>query len=132
MPYEVKWLYEKRIANPAFIGIVTLDDMKNEIAELAALTKTGTPPVHVIVDMSNVERILPGLKQIRQYTPPVSSEIGWIIIVGQNPLVRFLSSISVQLSRANYRFYATTGEALDFLRQRDMDIAAWLEKRSSR
>lgn len=129
MPYEIQWLYEKRIINPAFFGVVTLEEMKAEIWELTEVTKTGKPPVHIIVDMSGVDHLAANLLQIRKVTPPVTPEIGWVIIVGQNPLVRFISSISVQLSRAKYRFFATTDEALIFLKTRDADIAAWLESR---
>lgn len=128
VPSEVKWYFEDRVLYERLYGTVTLDDIRSLNIASKAFLANGTPLVHVIVDLSEVERFPTSLATIKEFVKPAPNQkaLGWVILFGTtNPLLRFLSSVVTQLAGENVRMRVMDelGETLDFIRKQDETLS---------
>jgi hypothetical protein len=121
MPYSFDWVVQGRVVLEKAFGDVTIEELVRFNAEVTTLiAEQGIAPVHVIVDLTNVGKYPSSLKDImstmRQRVP---DKVGWMLVVTQNPIMRFVASIIFQLARLRVRMFQTIQEALDFLKEND-------------
>ncbi|MEO8610734.1 MAG: hypothetical protein ABI690_22745 [Chloroflexota bacterium] len=126
MPYADSWYIEKGVAIQRMYGNVTLEDAEAARNGLAKLLETGTTLVHVLVDVSEVERFPTNLFGIRRLTPNIDNpNLGWLIIYGAgNPLLRFIASTLAQLGMpgVRMRMFSRWDESLIFLQGQDSTL----------
>lgn len=114
MPVEVRWYVENRVVLAAGHGVVTRADNDESDRQVLAMLGTGTPPVHVLMDVSLVE-------DFPQYTMNERMSVfqnmaqhpnlGWAALCGTvNPVVRF-------------RLFETFDEGLNFLKEQDKSVS---------
>jgi len=125
MPYRFEWYVEGRVILEEAYGNVTIEELVRFNAEVTALiVEKGIPPVHVIVDLTRVEKYPSSLREImgtmRQKSP---EKVGWMLIVTDSPILRFIASTIFQLARLKLRTFATLPQARQFLAENDDPLA---------
>src|SRR5215813_9421768 len=98
MPYQTSWHYPRRIIRNVYYGVVTPEDLHAQAEESQRLLRQCVAPVHVLLDISGVSRLNVTLPELRELANayPTTEDTGWVIIVGQNVVVRFLAGLAVQ------------------------------------
>jgi hypothetical protein len=125
MPYRFEWYVEGRVILEEAYGDVTIDELIRFNAEVTQLiVEKGIAPVHVIVDLTKVEKYPPSLREVlgtmRQKHP---EKVGWMLIVTENPVLRFVASTIFQLARLKLRTFTTLQQAKGFLAEMDETVA---------
>jgi hypothetical protein len=124
MPYRIQWYIEGRVILEEAFGDVTIEELVRFNAEVTTLiAEKGIAPVHVIVDLSKVEKYPPSLREVlstmRQKAP---EKVGWMLIVTENPIMRFVASMVFQIARLKLRTFSTLAQAKVFLAEMDETV----------
>ena len=121
MPYQIDWYIEGRVIIEEVYGNVTIDELVRFNAEVTTLiSEKGVPPVHVIVDLTRVEKYPPSLREIMgTMRKNDSAKVGWMLIVTESPVMRFIASTIFQLARLKLRTFPTLPQAQQFLAEND-------------
>src|SRR4051794_38985593 len=124
MPYRFEWYVEGRVILEEAYGDVTIDELIRFNAEVTQLiVEKGIAPVHVIVDLTKVEKYPPSLREVlgtmRQKHP---EKVGWMLIVTENPVLRFVASMVFQIARLKLRTFSTLAQAKVFLAEMDETV----------
>src|SRR5689334_16581788 len=83
MPYEDSWYVEKRVAIQRLYGVITVEESEMARDGVIRLLEEGTPLVHILVDVSDVEKFPTNITAIRRMIPNVDSpNMGWLLIYG--------------------------------------------------
>lgn len=127
MPYSIEWYIDRRVTHQKLYDHITLDDVRGLNADSIAFQNAGTPLVHMIIDISKVEKFPTNLASIREMMKKQgdAETVGWVLLVGaHNPVVRFIASIITQLSGENihFRLIDSLNEAIDFLHEHDATL----------
>ncbi len=127
MPYTIDWYIDRRVTYLQFYGQVVLEDVRGINADSIAFQEAGIPLVHMIIDISRVEKFPTNLAAIREMMKKQgdSETVGWVLIVGaDNPVIRFIASIITQLSGENihFRLIDSLNDAVDFLHEHDATL----------
>jgi len=130
MPYSIEWYVPKRLILEKAFGDVTMEELLRFNAEVTKLiADEGVTPVHVIADLSKVGRYPSSLRDIlgtmRQNNP---EKMGWMVVVTENPMMRFVASIIFQIARLRLRMFPTMQQALAFLAETDETLALTSKK----
>lgn len=127
MPFHIEWYQQNRVIFEKFFGNVTLDDVRGLNAQSSKMFIAGTPLIHVIVDLSEVEsfpRSMAAIKEaIKSRTTP--DRLGWVLIFGtKNPILKFFVSVIAQVAgdRVRFRLMDTFEQAENFLLEQDQTI----------
>ena len=121
MPYSLEWYVPKRLILEKAFGDLTVEELVRFNAEVTTMiTNEGTAPVHVIADLTKVERYPSSLRDIlntmRQNNP---EKVGWMVVVTENPIMRFVASMIFQMARLRLRIFPTMAQAVAFLNDID-------------
>ncbi len=121
MPYSLEWYVPKRLILEKAFGDLTVEELVRFNAEVTTMiTNEGTAPVHVIADLTKVERYPSSLRDIlntmRQNNP---EKVGWMVVVTENPIMRFVASMIFQMARLRLRIFPTMAQAVAFLNEMD-------------
>lgn len=121
MPYEVRWLVDKRIIYFHTSGIATIDDVKAGNKKVMVMLDEGIPFVHLITDSTDVEKVQLGLNDLASVfrDMPASPKLGWSIYVSPKMLDRFFASVTTQLTKSRHREFNSLADALAFLKSVD-------------
>lgn len=122
MPVETRWYVDKRIIYQRFYGAVTLEDFAFSVEQIGAFVEQGTPLIHAVADVLEVEKWPPLMQLTRAARRAPYNGMGWTLILVKSPALRFVTGILVQLSMSNFRMVATLDEALHFLKERDYTL----------
>lgn len=125
MPYEIRWHTENRVIYQRCFGVLTLDEMRENNEITMQYINSGTPLVHNIVDMREVESFPMNLKQmgdVFKRDQETLIRLGWTVVIGLTPIMRFFATVLIQIWGARYRFVTTLEEAEDFLLDRDVTL----------
>ena len=125
MPYRIQWYIEKRVILEEAFGNVTIEELVQFNAEVTALiANEGIAPVHVIVDLTKVEKYPSSLREVlgtmRQKNP---EKVGWMMVVTESPIMRFVASTIFQIARLKLRTFSTLQQAKGFLAEMDETVA---------
>lgn len=121
MPYTTEWLVPGRVLLQRIDGDITLDDVSALSAAAGdAISTEGTGVVHSIVDVTRIGKYPQSLRDIHQvFTLHPQQRARWFIVITQNPLLRFLSSMVSQMASPNFRICASLEEAAALLQRHD-------------
>jgi len=125
MPYRIEWYIEGRVVFEEAYGDVTVDELVRFNAEVTALINNeGIAPVHVIVDLSKVEKYPSSLREVlgtmRQKNP---DKVGWMLIVTESPILRFVASTIFQIAHLKLRTFSNLQQAKGFLAEMDDTVS---------
>jgi hypothetical protein len=118
MPYSIRWYVEGRVILERAYGIVSMEELVRFNEEVTReIAEHGTPPVHVIADLTSVERYPPSLGEILSTMRRTTdrARLGWMLVAVQNPVLRFVASVVFQVAGMRLRMFPTVPEALKFL-----------------
>lgn len=123
MPFEISWQHENRVILGRYYGVMSLDDLVNWDTSVAQYLNTGTPPIHLILDVSEVTKFPTNVLQLRNHLNNLSHPSkGWTLLVGSSSLINSLTTIVTQLAHSKFRPFKTTSAALDFLAKEDITL----------
>src|SRR5262249_22059413 len=124
MPYENGWYFDDRVAFQRIYGNVTIEDLQQNLQSTLLLIDAGTPPVHVISDLREIAKFPMDVNKLKDiFQLPQRPNMGWTLIITNNALLRFFTSIVVQIAHTNYKIVTSYEEALDLLRRVDPTLA---------
>ena len=96
MPYQTGWYVDKRVILTQYTGIIQIEDIQGQIEETRALIEQGTPLIHSIIDLSQIEK-WPALNVVNEFRSMdiehVRERIGWSVIVANNVVLKFGSAL---------------------------------------
>lgn len=122
MSYHVSWLIENQVIYARYYGVVEMNDYVETGAIFAQMIESGTPPVHVLVE------IMQGTKSPRDVSKIVEhlrgyqrSGVGWVMTITPNKLERFFAALVMHMFIGNLRahMFASVNEIPAFLAERD-------------
>lgn len=127
MPVSAVWHIEGHIIQERMAGKVTLDEIESMAAEaLTLIEASGSPRVHILVDVSELASYPKNLGAIRSATKDTFQHpsFGWFLVHGQeNPLIRVFTELITNVFRVPFRLFATQEAALGFLVQNEPGLA---------
>lgn len=126
MPIQIDWLQENRVLYERISGVVMADDLKVIPSALAPFLGNGSAPIHLLVDMRDVEEYPRNVRQLKDAMDNMNrSEIGWTLLITSDKVVRFLSSVTTQIlvPHARMKVFDTPDDALRFLSEQDTTLA---------
>ncbi len=125
MPYQTGWYAENRIILTRYTGIIGVEDIRGQIAETHTLIEQGTPLIHSIIDLSQIDK-WPPLNVVNEFRAmdieAVRGRIGWSIIVANNMVLKFGSSLFAPIFNLRQRIFSSLDEALNFLQENDSTL----------
>jgi len=126
MPIQVSWYQEKRVVLVQAWGEVSLQDLGDSNVKIAAYIRQGgdtTSLIHVLAGVRTLKRFPTNLSELRQGNTYLREPaLGWVVLVGMSPLVRFLGGMVTQIMQTRFRMFPTFGEAFAFLKSQDEAI----------
>lgn len=123
MAYEISWYEQGRVIFQRMYGSVTLHELRQITEEVIGYVHSGTPLVHLVVDMTRMEEFPFDLSQISAtLREDLSPMLGWTIIISKNSLVVTMSRLILQLKRVRFRVVTSREEAFAFLAEKDTTL----------
>jgi hypothetical protein len=123
----VDWLLQDKIILVDNAQALTVYEIQQSISEVLDLIDYGNPPVHLIMDLTDVSLIVPSVAELLRI--PEMGELythrslSWTMYVGnrQNPAYQLMAAIVAQNFRARIRWADTRTDALTFLAEMDSE-----------
>lgn len=129
MPYSLNWLHEPSVLHGRVWGELTLADIRRADAEMTQLLERATGPVHLVVDVSELNeypKSVTSLYQAAQYFR--HPNFGWEILYGmRNPVLEIILGVLAKLTPLHYGIAGSLSEALSALAQHDVRVAEILD-----
>jgi hypothetical protein len=123
MSIDISWHVNKRVIHIVVQGSITPEDIDNVNATMVNLIDNGEAPVHIIADASAMSQFPTNLKVLWQKHGYLSHpDVGWVILVNSNQLVKFLGNLVTSMAKVRYRTVNTRTEALDLLSHLDPNL----------
>jgi hypothetical protein len=123
MAYQLSWYRDNKILLGTFNGVLTPDDLLDVNTIGTDMLRQGNPPVHDIIDALALEKVPFDLKLLKKSMQLFKEpNLGWVIVIAQNPLFAFFGSILSQAAGKNVRVVATWDEALAILARVDSSL----------
>jgi len=131
MPYEVKWYVEGRVSTARDWGDLTIEEMQASNALLLEHIRSGTPPVHLLLDTRAISKLpgsfVPMLKEIESFRH--EKNMGWTIMVTNSSLLHFFGVLSSNLIKMPFSAVSTYEEANATLKKVDPTLATLLPEK---
>lgn len=116
MPYEVRWYYPQRILLLRVYDTVTVEDIGLFGVKIREFANEAIPPMYTIIDALDVKQFPTNLNQLRQAaTMERHPNVVWTILVSQNKLINFITSVFTQLSGVTFRAFDSMEAAVEFI-----------------
>lgn len=122
MAYDMTWHTDKRIVMIRIYGELTADELIAINRKTGDYVEDGIPFVHLVLDVRDLEKY-PKLGDATKIDFATYDEVGWTIIVGASAILKFISSIVVQVTGARYRMVSDVDEAIAFLQTNDSSLS---------
>lgn len=128
--YSADWLLENRVIHIQASGEFELSAMQQGIQRVKHMVDTGTAPVHVVWDMTGITKMPRDIREplgeleILRYHP----NGGWIVMVSNNVMIRFVGQIATRLLGANFRSVVSYDEAVETICRIDPGIEDMLRQ----
>lgn len=119
MGIDVRWGLDQRILLTTGYDEVTIDQLLEGIATAEGLLANAERNIHDVLDFRAVTKhpSLPQLIQCRSFF--TSPKLGWLIIISNDKIITFFSSMVAGINNNRIRAFATPEAALQFLSDRD-------------
>ena len=125
MAIEIKWLLPGRIVYIANRGTITVDELQNESRQLIEFLDEGEGPlVHLLTDVTELGEfpISVGLLNRTSVEPLRHPRMGWLVVITNNRMLKYLGSMVTGLSSVRYRAFTSVDEGLAFLNEVDSTL----------
>lgn len=125
MPYQIEWLLEKRVLHVKMFGILADEDSAQIGVINSRHLEEGNAPVHILVDITGLEKFPTNLRQNSQYMDYLKSPaLGWVIVVGlsNNVLAKFAVSVISQVIHFHLAQRDNMHDALSYLASHDSTL----------
>ncbi|MCI0713908.1 MAG: hypothetical protein L0154_27375 [Chloroflexi bacterium] len=123
MGAKVNWYVKDRIVLSYFWGNITAEEVEDVMNQSTDYVQSGIKPVHSIVHGLEVIKYPMNLPQVLQMTSVLkNSDFGWFIMITDDRMARFMSSVVSQVTKLKFRSIPTTGETVEFLRDMDPSL----------
>jgi hypothetical protein len=123
MPYQISWYVDKRVLYQRYQGTLTATDIIAADHEATTYVDSGTPPVHIIADTSQVQKFPLNLSESTRLLSNRAKGLGWVLVISRNRALNFVISVALQVRGVDIRFVASLDEALVFLAARDQTLS---------
>lgn len=128
MPFQCEWKVPGKVLY-SHVGLsLTIEEIEALTQSIdAMIVRDGLPPVYLIIDASDFQRMPLPLSQMRRVIGDAQSiHVGCYIIITTNLIYGFTAAALVKLMRRPIRVVTTYDEALKALSALDSDLAAGL------
>lgn len=123
MGAKVNWYVKDRIVLSYFWGHITAEEVEYVMNQSTDHVQSGIKPVHSIVHGLDVTKYPMNLPQVLQMTSVLkNSDFGWFIMITDDRMARFMSSVVSQVTKLKFRSIPSTEEAIEFLRDMDSSL----------
>lgn len=122
MPYQISWLVKERVLYFELFGVLSSDDFHAMMTEGRALVDGGQAPVHIITDLTAVEKTDVGIEEFRQRGRDRSPNLGFSVNVTPRRTERLVTSIAARVMGFNSRHFSTLEKAIAFLQRMDTSL----------
>lgn len=123
MPVTIDWYIENHILLTTYAGDVTIEDIKQQYEEGIALSESvDTPLVHLIVELNDLTSFPKRIADYKSVAGEKARNSGWVVLVGDNKMIRFIASIVSQFMKTRYTYVSTREEALSYIQERDPSV----------
>jgi hypothetical protein len=132
MAFEETYFPEEHLILIRVWGTVSLEENREIGQRMSALLDEADAKTDVLFDLRRLERFPTAIGELRQISAVVRSpRLGWIVLLTDNILLKFVATILVQLQTRSKRFCVqdTLPNALHFLEGTQPDTPerkAWL------
>lgn len=124
MSYTVSWLIENRVIQVKNEGILTLEDLRAEDREVQAFLESGTAPIHIISDNTQLDRIPQGISAMKETLEGLRHpNIAWVVnIQSSNHIIRYLATVIARIMGVHFTQVSTMDEAIAFICKHDATV----------
>jgi len=126
MPVKMDWIIPGQVIYHRWWGAGTLDDIKLADQKMHDMYAQypDRPLIHTLANGHGQEKIGVSLQEIsKNYTILDHPQTGWIMLTANNPIIKFVSNIALQMGRkSRIRFINEIDEWQPFLKERDSTI----------
>jgi len=123
MPFDVAWIHPQRVTYGRFYGEITVDEVHEANQVAMERIKQGTPPVYVIVNTLDIDKIPTSLKSMQDIVAYVREpNLGMIVYISDNRLISFFNTVVSQLSNASFYTVKSMDEALALIQRMAPDL----------
>ncbi len=123
MPYGIHYYPEQHLVLERLYGTLTMEEIKALTQEFAAYMASNQITVNLLVDLRETEKFPTNLFQLKEaFSGPDRSKMSWVVVlVGSNPISRFLTSMLTKLlsHEVRFRIFDSVEEAADFINKLD-------------
>lgn len=123
--YKSTWIREGRIVVVDLIGIYDERLVEKVNAHMCQLIEKGQAPVHIILDASRLTGYPRNIRVLKKASEPTANhpDLGWLLLVGfDNPVVKFFSTVLVQMFKLRFKQVGTVKEAVDTIERVDLSL----------
>ena len=125
MPYRIEWQQQNRVGKLTVWADFPLEEMRAFTQLFATqFLDTGSPPVHLIADLSQMQKHPTQIAALRDATAKFLEHpnMGWLLIAGSTPLVGYLATVVTHLTHTRYRSALNVEDALTSLKRADISL----------
>jgi len=123
MPHKIEWFIPGRVVFGDFDGHMTLEELAEVDKKVNACIAEGDPLVHYIVEGVKITYLPNNIPKLAKTMTYIHNEdLGWIIYITRNKVMRFLASTVSQLAQARFRTFETLEEGIEFLLETDQSL----------
>ena len=132
MPYNVTWLYPKRVILAEAIGNVTIEELIEAVQTLGLMLETAQAPVYMISDSKGIKSYPNQVARVSSAVNALKThghKLGEILMVDTNPIIRFIANIVTQVVISTHsRSVNSVEDAITYLRKVDKSFndAEWI------
>jgi hypothetical protein len=123
MPYEIRWYEDKRIIFEQLYGDLDMSAVIEAANATEQHIKQGNAPVHLVIDVSGMKSFPTNMTKINSVSGYLKDpNLGWVVLVGGNPLTNFVTQVVSQVVRFRVGQRPTLEQAIEFLRKQDATL----------
>jgi hypothetical protein len=120
MPVQINWYIPERVLLATYSGDVSREDILKQYQDgIKLCDSVSSPCVHMIVDLADMTSFPKTISDYKGTFGEKARNAGWVVLVGDNKIVRLLSSVVTNLMKLNFAYVRTLDEAIQFISQRD-------------
>ena len=123
MPQRISYWIDRRVTFHRAVGDLSAAELIEANSTVMRLVREGEAPVHHVIDARQLGKIGLHLRDLPQIVTILKEpNLGWVVMVGGNPLTRFLASVMTQSGRVKFRIVDTLNDAWHLLRRMDATL----------
>jgi hypothetical protein len=129
MGYEVAWFEPNRVICMTARDNLTIDELGAAIKFIEDGVRSGTGTVHLIVDAREIRAIPSNVLEIKKRITYLDRDkMGWIVLVGMNPLISTFIKVLTSLLGTKFNNFKSLRPALEFIATHDESLKDLAER----